>query len=109
MAETDEITGPVLVRLSAMPGAMFWRQNVGTFRTMDGRRVVRIGPDGAGDIMGVYFGRAVAVETKTLKGRHRETQARFRDAFVLRGGVYVTIRAVEECEDALLQAIENSR
>jgi hypothetical protein len=101
MAETDEITVPVLCAVSALPGAMFWRQSSGVFKTMDGRRTVKVAAVGVGDILGAYRGRAVALETKTETGRLRATQKRFRDAWEMAGGVYIIARSPAEAVAAL--------
>ncbi len=101
MTETADITVPVLIAVSALPGAVFWRQNAGTFRTMDGRRVVKVSINGVGDIMGGYRGRGVALETKTLKGKLRQTQERFRAAWEKSGNVYIVARSPEEALAAL--------
>jgi len=89
MTETADVTVPALVALTALPGAMFWRQNTGTFRTMDGKRVVKVSADGIADIMGCYCGKAVAVETKTESGSLLPSQKRFRKAWLRSGGVYI--------------------
>lgn len=91
----------VLVAVSALPGGMFWRQNAGTFLTLDGRRKVKVSVNGVGDIMGVYRGRAVAIETKSLEGEQRETQERFQRAFERAGGLYVIARSAAEALSAL--------
>ena len=101
MTETADITVPVLIAVTALPGAMFWRQNTGTFRTMDGRRVVKVSADGIADVMGAYRGRAVAIETKTQLGTLRITQKRFRDAWERAGGAYIIARSPEEALAAL--------
>jgi hypothetical protein len=109
MPETADITAPVLVRVTAMRGGMFWRQNTGAFRTMDGKRVVKVSAYGIADIIGVYLGRAVAIETKTATGRLRETQASFRAAWERAGGLYLIVRNVEGVEDVLRSAAAENR
>jgi hypothetical protein len=95
------ITRAVLVAVSALPGALFYRQNTGTFRTMDCLRVVRVAPSGIGDIMGQFYGLAVAIETKTATGTLRISQKRFRDAWERRGGIYIVARSPEQAVEAL--------
>lgn len=101
MAETDEITVPVLCAVTALPGAMFWRQSSGVFKTMDGRRTVKVAAVGVGDILGAYRGRPVAIETKTVDGRLRKTQKLFRAAWESAGGIYLIARSPEEALAAL--------
>lgn len=102
MSETYDITQPVLVAVSRFPNAAFWRQNCGRFRSMDGRRVVNATSiEGIADIMGVYRGFAVAIETKTKSGKQLESQKRFQTAFEKSGGKYIIARCVDDAVSAL--------
>lgn len=102
MNETVDVTQPVLVAITALPGAIFWRQNCGTFRTMDGRRVVSATSiDGIADIMGAYRARGVAIETKSKTGPMRKTQKTFRENWERAGGLYFVARSPEEALAAL--------
>jgi hypothetical protein len=91
----------ILVAVSALPGALFYRQNTGTFRTMDGKRVVKVAPPGIGDIMGGFCRIAVAIEVKTLTGRLRISQKRFRAAWEKAGNVYIVARSPQQAVEAL--------
>ena len=108
MTETYSITIPVLTAVSKL--GMFWRQNTGTFRTMDGARVIRATSiDGVADIMGCYQGRAVAIETKTLTGKLRQTQIVFRRQWEKSGGVYIVARCIQDALDGLTSiSVDNS-
>lgn len=99
--ETADITMPVLVAVTALPGAMFWRQNAGTYRTMDGLRVVKVTVNGVSDILGCYRGRAVAIETKTKTGTLLKTQKNFRAAWERAMGIYIVARSPEDALTAL--------
>lgn len=102
MSETVDVTQPVLVAVTALPGAIFWRQNQGTFRTMDGRRVVSATSIvGISDILGAYRCRPVAIETKTRTGSLRKTQIIFRANWEKAGGIYIVARSPEEAIAAL--------
>lgn len=101
MAETDDVTVPVLIAITALPGACFWRQNAGVFLTLDGKRHVKVSAYGIGDIMGGYRGRGVAIETKTRTGKLLATQIRFRDAWVKTGNVYIVARSPREAMEQL--------
>lgn len=92
----------ILVAVSALPGAFFYRQNTGTFRTMDGKRIVKVAPSGIADIMGGYHGHAVALEIKTEDGGLEITQTRFRRAWERAGNVYIVARSPAEAVTALL-------
>lgn len=99
--ETSDVTNPTLIALTALPGGMFWRQNSGTFRTLDGRRFVKASAVGVADIMGCYRGRAVAVETKAKTGRLSTSQQRFRAVWEAAGGLYVVARCAEDAVSAV--------
>ena len=103
MTETYDVTIPVLVAISQLPGACFWRQNCGLFLTLDGKRHVHAtSQDGLGDIMGAYFGRPVCVETKPRRGKQRKSQVIFQKNWERAGGVYIIARSPEEAVGALL-------
>jgi hypothetical protein len=100
--ETQDVTQPVLIAITALRGAIFWRQNQGTFRTMDGRRVVSATSiTGVADILGAYRARPVAIETKTRTGTLRKTQKTFRENWIKAGGIYIIARSPEEALLAL--------
>ena len=103
MSEKTGVTNPVLIALTALPGAHFWRENSGKFRSLDGKRIVRAGTNGIGDIMGVYCGHAVAIETKTKTGKLSEAQEHFKAAFTRAGGIYIVARSVYEAVSALTE------
>jgi hypothetical protein len=84
-----------LIAVTALPESLFWRENVGTFRTMDGR-VVKIGVPGAADLIGAHQGRPVAIETKTLTGQQRDNQERWQKAWERAGGIYILARSPED-------------
>lgn len=97
MNETVDVTQPVLVAVTQLPGAIFWRQNQGTFRTLDGRRVVSATSiTGIADILGAYRARPVAIETKTRSPELRKTQSIFRKNWEGAGGIYIVARSPEE-------------
>ena len=103
MAETQDVTLPVLAAISKRPGAMFWRQNSGMFLTLDGKRHVRATSiDGVADIGGRYFRIAVQIETKTLSGKQSEKQKNFKARWEHGGGVYIIARSPESAVSQLL-------
>lgn len=90
-----------LVAITALPGCMFWRNNTGLARTMDGRWI-RFGLVGSGDIIGSCRGRAVAIETKRPKGgRYSQEQRDFATAWTLAGGLYVPATHADQALAAL--------
>lgn len=99
MSETP-IMRDILVAVTALPGGMFWRANVGTAVTAAGS-VMTFNLPGMADIMGCYRERAVAIEVKDAKGKQRKNQQDFQRVFERAGGLYVIARSV----DAALQAL----
>lgn len=97
MNRETAIKNEILLELSRHPQALVWNSPCGTFRSMtDPSRVIRIGPPGRADLIGVIGGRAVAIEVKTSTGRLRVEQERWRDAFQARGGIWVLARSVDD-------------
>jgi hypothetical protein len=94
MSET-EIMRDVLVAVTVIPGAMFWRNNTGVGATRGGS-VIRFGLPGSPDIIGVHRGRSVGIEVKTPTGRLSKQQCRFQQAFEAAGGIYIVARSVSE-------------
>jgi hypothetical protein len=91
MSETD-LMRQILVAISAVPGAVFWRQNTGVFRSLSGREIVRCGVPGMADIGGCYLGKHVEIEVKTDKGRLSPAQKRWKMAVERAGGIWVLAR-----------------
>ena len=90
----------ILVIVTALPTAMFWRQNVGTARDAGGR-VVRFGLPGTPDILGTYQGRAIGIEVKSATGRQRPEQKLWQAQFERAGGLYILARSVDDVRQAL--------
>ena len=99
MSET-QIMRDILVALSALPDALFWRQNVGVARTEAGT-VVRFGVPGMADIGGIYQGRSVQVEVKARRGKQHIQQRRWQTAVGRAGGIYIVARSVDEALSSL--------
>ena len=99
MSETG-IMRDILVRITELPGAMFYRQNAGVGVTRAGT-ILHAGVAGCPDITGCYRGRAVGIEVKSPTGRQSEPQRRFQAAWERAGGLYVLARSVAEALAAL--------
>jgi hypothetical protein len=100
MSETD-LMRQILVAVSAIPGAVFWRVNVGVFRSFSGRETVRCGIPGQSDIAGCYRGRHVEIEVKTGTGRLSPEQRRWKMAVERAGGIWVLARTPHDALFAL--------
>lgn len=108
MKSEKAIQNEILVAISGMPGAMFWREAsakawVGRVVEYKNGRVVLeraqpiiAGCPGIADIMGIVNGRSVGLEVKTLDGRQEDTQIRFQRVYEAKGGLYRVVRSPEE-------------
>jgi hypothetical protein len=104
--ETYDVTLPVLVAVSQLDGACFIRINCGLFKSLDGKRHVRCtSVEGVADIMGLYFSRGTAIETKTLTGKQLETQRIFQRNWERAGGLYIIAREPAAAVAALLASL----
>jgi hypothetical protein len=99
-AETS-IMRQILVAISALPGALFYRRNVGVFRQLRGDGTVRAGLPGQADIGGMYRGRAIEVEVKTVRGGLSDEQKRWKLAVEKAGGIFVLARTPADVLDTL--------
>lgn len=99
MSETD-LMRQILVAVSALPGALFWRVNVGVAKTFDGRTIT-YGLPGQADLAGIYRGRHVEIEVKTAKGRLSANQIRWKVAVERAGGTWVLARSPADALNAL--------
>lgn len=109
-AETN-IMNTVMMELS-IHGAMVWRNQVGKFRTFDGR-IVSIGVTGSPDIyaafpvvitpemVGKTMMELVAVEVKTSTGILSDDQQRWKTAFENRAGRYILARSAADVTASL--------
>jgi len=96
-----ELLASVLTTITALPGGLFWRQNTGVFRALNSDRVIRSSANGIADILGVYYGHAIAIETKSKTGTLSTAQMRFRYQWIKSGGVHIVARSVDDVLDVL--------
>lgn len=115
------ILNETLVAVSALPNTLVFRNNTGMawqgkplelkagdwFQMQPGMMVlaqarpIRFGLEGSGDVIGASCGTPIAIETKKLTGRQRQTQERFEEAWVKAGGVYVLARSPQDAVSVL--------
>lgn len=100
MMEAD-ILAEVLVAVTALPESCAWRANSGVLLSPDGKRRIRANVTGCADVIGVYRGRGIAIETKTRTGTQRAEQKAFQRAWERGGGLYVVARSAAEALAAL--------
>mmetsp|Transcript_27250 Transcript_27250/g.49898 ORF Transcript_27250/g.49898 Transcript_27250/m.49898 type:complete len:110 (-) Transcript_27250:926-1255(-) len=75
---------------------IFWQNDTGTAKSMDGKRVIRFGLPGSSDILGCLDGRIICIEVKTATGRQSENQKKFQTGIEARGGFYAIARSADE-------------
>lgn len=79
------------------------RINTGVFRPIHGPqdRRIRSAPNGTPDLLGIAYGRPLAIETKSAKGPQRDAQEKFGAAWTANGGIYILARKEEDVWAAL--------
>ena len=96
MKEAAILSQVLLAVSQAFHPGVFWRQNAGKVQTKEGRWI-DLGPEGISDIVGFLpGGQIVFIETKTRRGRQRESQKRWQAAVEKAGGIYIVARSGEE-------------
>jgi len=97
----------ILIALSqAFQGeGVFWQNDTGTARSMDGKRTIRFGLVGSSDIIGCLRGRFVGIEVKTVTGKQRDSQKNFERLIKAVGGVYIVARSPEQAIEELISAL----
>ena len=101
MTSESTILARTLIAVTALDEAMFWRNNTVLALTLDGKRHVRFGCVGSGDILGSFRGRATAIETKTFKNGPSLDQINFRRRWERAGGLYILATSESEAIAAL--------
>lgn len=91
-------------------GWLVWRNQVGLFKTADGKRFVQIGVKGSSDIMAVKptvitqdmvgqtVGIFVAVEVKAATGKQEKDQKNWQKAVESKGIEYILARSEDDIE-----------
>lgn len=112
MATEKNIQNASLLAIGSDPDVLAMRLQSGIFRSMDDpSRIVKVGTPGVSDSIAIVrvrisqemVGKDVAViaaaEFKTAKGKQREAQIKWQEAFEKRGGKYRLIRSPDEMRD----------
>ena len=94
----SQIQAAIRLALGQRDDVMLLRINVGKFRPLHGPqdRVITSAPPGTPDLLGVWNGRALAIEVKNAKGKQRPEQIAFQKAWEARGGLYILARSVDD-------------
>lgn len=117
-----------LIALTELPETCAWRHNSGQawqgkrqdfypgtsipvppgVVVLKDARPVKFGLEGSGDIIGAIQRRPLAVESKTLTGRQRDTQILFERAWVKAGGIYILARSADEMLAKIHSALDSN-
>lgn len=103
MRSESEIQNEIIHYLTTLqPKIVFWRNNVGGLKDINGR-IVRFGLKGSADIIGIISpnGKFLAIECKTEKGKQRPEQIAFEKMINKMGGIYILARSVEDVKKEL--------
>ena len=95
----SDIQALILIYLTFLPDTYAQRQNTGAAH--DGRRLVRYGVPGQGDILCCMRGRFIEVEVKTKTGRQSDAQKLRERNITKAGGIYILARSVDDVKDRL--------
>lgn len=101
----SQIENDILTMLSRAKGGFFWKNTSGGF--FDGKRMRRhaspFAIKGTSDILGVYQGRLVVLEVKSLKGKATKEQLIFIEKVKSVGGVGSVVNSVESVRACFLE------
>jgi hypothetical protein len=92
-----------LIQLEASKrGARLFRNNVGLFTTLDGRKVKTGLCKGSSDLIGWFRGQFLAVEVKIGKGKPTPEQIAFVNQVNADGGIGMIVYSVDEFLEKLV-------
>lgn len=97
MISTEKDTQKACIQLLEAHRIFFYRQNTGAYKTERGG-FVKFGFPGATDIVAVIRGIYVGIEVKDVRGQLNENQEIFKARLEKAGGIYLTIRNIDELE-----------
>jgi hypothetical protein len=102
-ARESPLLREVILAVSAEAGVFSWRENVGAAQDRATGQVIRFGVPGCSDILAIVapYGRLLALETKSSKGKQRLAQRIFQAQVERVRGVYALVRTVPEALAAL--------
>lgn len=98
LPKESEVLRDCLQYLNSLPGCWAFRQNSGAFagEYRGKKRFIRFGMPGISDIIGIYKGRFLAVETKRLGNKPTEQQEAFLAQVKKMGGISVWVSSLEQ-------------
>jgi hypothetical protein len=99
MSATNTLNSAI-VQLGNYRGVYLWRNNTGALRAgKNGERFVRFGKVGSGDVIGVYHGYFVSIETKVGRDTASQAQIEFAANVQAAGGYAIFARDVDDAAE----------
>lgn len=108
MVSTEKETQKAVLQLLKLYKIFHYRNNSGGMTsTYKGKTsFMRFGYPGSPDIVAVIGGKYVALEIKDIKGKLNDNQIKFKADLEKAGGIYVTIRSVDDFLN-FLKSVDN--
>lgn len=97
------ILAEVRLAINSIPGCRVWRNTTGYVET-EGRKIRYGLAPGSADLVGSAWGRALAIETKSERGRLSEDQKTWLGVVEQLGWIVVVARSATEAVDAVMAA-----
>jgi penicillin-binding protein-related factor A (putative recombinase) len=98
MSETNDLNRQV-IDLCNYRGGFAWRNNVGS--VYRNGRMVQFSRVGSGDVLGVYHGLLISIETKTGRDKARPAQIKFASDVHEAGGFACFVTDIDEAIEFL--------
>lgn len=93
----SQLQDKIRLALGADPAIVLWRNNCGAAEMKRGGWLhYGVGNPGGADLIGMFRGRFVAAEIKTVVGRISKDQHQFAGCVTSHGGEYVVLRSVDD-------------
>ena len=109
MNET-ELQNRIRLSIGAIAGVRMFRNQVGNFRSLDSKRIIKVGTVGSSDLIGFtsktitpdmvgqVIAQYVALEIKTPTGKVSPQQSAFIDMVNKSGGIGAIVRSVDDAK-----------
>ena len=96
MGKAENAVTRVILAYLRMHGALLVRVQSGTIRS--GQYFIHGAEPGTADLIGVYRGRAIAIEVKTKTGRMQKSQVEWSERWKAAGGIYLVARDIHDVQ-----------
>ena len=101
---TEKNTQKAVIQYLEIKKIFHYRQNSGNFTSPTGH-FYKMGVVGMPDIIAVINGQYIGLEIKDIKGKLNDNQVKFKARLEEAGGLYLTIRSIDECIEEINKLI----